>query len=482
MKHTRFAHHSGIRPACVVLLLLATAFAGRWAVAQGATQEAGADRPNVVFLLTDDQRADALGYAGNALIQTPNLDALARRGVSFKNAYVTTSICAVSRASILSGQYARRHGIHGFATSFSARALRQTYPMRLKDAGYRVGFIGKWGVGNAPPDSVFDYWRGFPGQGRYEHTDSLGRPLHLTRLMGRQATEFIRQSAEGGTAQPFALSVSFKAPHVQDRDPRQFIYDPAYEALYADVSIPVPATAEPAYWEAHPDFFKASNEARERWKIRFSTPEQYQQSVKGYYRLITGVDRVVGEIVAELERLGLAGNTLIFFTSDNGFYLGEHGLAGKWYGHEESIRVPMLLFDPALPPSERGQVVDEIALNIDVAPTLLDRAGLPVPAEMQGRSLVPLYMGRPPDVWRRDFFYEHLFERKASAPAIPRSEGIAGGRYKYLRYLDPDPPHEVLYDLEADPRETVNRADDPTYHSVLTRMRDRWAYLREKLK
>jgi len=431
-------------------------------------------QPNIIFLLTDDQRADAMGCAGNPIIHTPNLDALAADGVRFTNAFVTTSICASSRASILSGQWVRRHGISDFATSFSDEALARTYPLLLKDAGYRTGFVGKYGVGRGRdfPGDEYDFWRGCPGQcSPYERKDENGNYKHLTQIMGDQALEFLQTCSE---KQPFCLSVSFKAPHVQDADPRQFIYDRAYEDMYSDVTIPVPETAAPRYFEALPEFLRTS-EARRRWQIRFSTPEKYQESVKGYYRLIAGVDVVVGRIREELARLGLDDNTVIVFSGDNGFYLGEHGLAGKWYPHEESIRVPLLVLDPRARRKHRGVTCGQFALNIDIAPTILELAAVPVPQQMQGQSLVPLLRGQTPE-WRTEFFYEHPFNH----PGIPKSEALRTQRYKYARYVDHD--YEELYDLDSDPHETANLAGDKEYARVLTHLRKRCDELAQRAK
>ncbi len=411
--------------------------------------------PNIILLLTDDQRWDALGCAGNSIIQTPNIDALAGDGAMFTNAFVTTSICCTSRASIFSGQYARRHGIHGFSTSFTQNALNNTYPLLLKQAGYMTGFIGKWGVGNTMPESYFDYWKGILGQPKYEQTDPKGNYKHLTSIMGDQAEEFLNMQ---NNQAPFCLSISFKAPHVQDGDPRQFIYDPQYKDLYKDVTIPEPETADPQYYDSFPAFFKKDNEARRRWDIRFSTPEKYQNSVKGYYRLITGVDKVVERIMNTLKQNNLDQNTVIIYTGDNGFYLGEHGLAGKWYGHEESIRVPMIIHDPHLPKSQHGRKYSQMALNIDLAPTILDYAGLTIPEEMQGKSLKPVVSAKNPE-WRTDFFYEHLFDHER----IPKSEGVVTHKFKYLRYIEQNPIYEELYDLEKDPYEKNNLANNPKY-------------------
>ena len=479
-KHTAFASLLG----ALGLICWALLLAGWGTEARGGGDaplevlEEGMDnrdddgRPNLLLLLTDDQRHDALGVAGNDIIETPHLDSLASTGVRFRNAFVTTSICAVSRASILSGQYARRHGIHDFAASFTPDALAQTYPAVLRQAGYYTGFIGKFGVGSAMPDSLFDVWHGFPGQGTYNEQDESGNPIHLTRKMGNQAVAFLEAAAERDA--PFALSISFKAPHVEA--PNIFLSDAAFDALYADATIPPPHPGDD--FASFPAFFRENNEGRTRWQARFSTPELYQENVKRYYRLVFGVDRVVGQIRAALDALGLAENTVILLTSDNGFFLGEHGLAGKWYAYDASIRVPMIFYDPRAPETQHGQVRDEMALNIDVAPTLLALAGESVPAEMQGRNLTALLRGETSD-WREDFFYEHLF---AYDGRIPRTEGVVADSYKYIRYIDPEPPYEELYDTAADPLETVNLADSAAYQDVLATLRERWATLREGLK
>ena len=418
-------------------------------------------KPNIIFLLTDDQRWDALGYAGNDIIETPNMDRLASEGVYFNHAYVTTPICAVSRAGILSGQYARRHGIHGFSTHFSDSAYADTYPMLLKAAGYKIGFIGKYGVGKEEdfPWKKYDYWKCFGGQGRYWHQRDDGSWVHLTELMGDRAVDFIDQMS-ADTA--FCLSVSFKAPHVQDGDPRQFLYDSAYAGLYENVTIPIPQTADSVYWEAFPAFFKNNNEARRRWAMRFATPEMYQQSVKGYYRLIYGIDVVIGRIRKALDDKGLGDNTVIILLGDNGFYLSEHGMAGKWYAHKESVMVPLIYYDPRNEGKIHGMRRDEIALNIDIAPTILDLAGVAVPESVQGRSLLKLINEKERNDWRQGFLFEHLFKYKT----IPMSEGVIGQRYKYVRFLVDDPQNEWLFDLEKDPDEVINFADSASYEAV----------------
>lgn len=420
--------------------------------------------PNLLFLLTDDHRWDALGCMGNPVLRTPHIDSLAHSGTLFRNAFVTTSICCASRATLLTGQYARRHGVHDFATPFTASQLDETYPDLLRGAGYRVGFVGKYGVGDnvEPPAERFDFWRGFRGQGRY-FPDGEGGP-HLTDVMAGQVDEFLEGCQR---EEPFCLSVSFKAPHQQDEDPRQYLYAPRYRSLYADSTVPVPPTATEDAFARLPAFLRES-EARSRWSTRFATPDSYQEMVKGYYRLLTGVDDAVGGMLETLERLGLRDNTVIAFMGDNGCFLGEHGLADKWFMYEESIRVPLIVHDPRVGATARGLVRDEMALNIDIAPTLLALAGVLAPERMQGADLTPLTRGESP-AWRSEWFYEHLFPH----PTIPRSEGVRTERHAYWRYLGVEQVAECLFDLQADAWETRNLIADPACAETASDLRAR---------
>lgn len=441
-----------------------------------ACSENDQERPNIIFLLTDDHRWDALGVMGNPLIQTPNLDRLARQGICFRNAYVTTAICAVSRASVLTGQYQSRHGINDFNTSLSAQALKDTYPMLLKEAGYKIGFIGKYGVGNPKdqPADQYDFWDCSPkGQPDYEMTDENGNYIHHTDKVNKDITRFLSMHGEDT---PFCLSVSFKAPHEQDGNPPRFIVQERFKHLYEDDTVPVPETADPRYWASFPDFFRTDdNIARKRWKPLFSTPELHQETVKNYYRLITGVDEVVGNIRKQLKEQHLEDNTIIIFSGDNGFYLGEHGMEGKWYGHEESIRVPLIIYDPKKENELENQMPDLIALNIDIAPTILVMAGIPASAGMQGIDLMSVVEGRASE--REDFFYEHTF---MGSPGIPSVEGVVSRELKYMRYIEHG--YEELYDLRSDPFEKNNLAGHPDHADRINRLRSRYAELSEIVK
>jgi arylsulfatase A-like enzyme len=428
-------------------------------------------RPNIVFLLSDDQRWDSLGCTGNPIVRTPHIDWLAEQGVLFRNHFVTTSICMTSRASILTGLYACAHRINDFSTSFTPAQYARTYPELIRNAGYHVGFIGKYGVGDQMPENRFDYWAGFPGQGRYFPERLSDR--HLTEIMGDQAIEFLDRAPAG---RPFCLSVSFKAPHVQDDDPRQFLHSRGTEDLYRDTEIPVPETADPRYISLLPIEVQRS-EGRRRWAARFATPQLFQESVRAYYRLITEIDAVVGRIRQHLQKTGADQNTVIVYSSDNGFYLGEHGLAGKWLMHEESIRTPMIVWDPRLSNSEKGRRVSEMTLNIDIAPTLLSLAGVEHHPSTQGRDLSDLIAGRSTD-WRREWFYEHHFSNNGW---IPQTEGLRTERWKYTLYVDTQPEWEELFDLHKDPREKENLAASENHRAQLEAMRRRYRIWRDAL-
>jgi arylsulfatase A-like enzyme len=262
-----------------------------------------------------------------------------------------------------------------------------------------------------------------------------------------------------------------------DAAKREYPPDPRDEELFKDVTFPIPKTADPKYFQMLPDFVQKS-ESRPRWERRFKTPEMHQVIVRDYYRLVTGMDREVGRIVAELEKLGLADDTIIIFTGDNGYFFGEHGLADKWYLYEESIRVPLIVVDPSLPKEQRNRTIDAMTLNIDLAPTMLDYAGVAIPKSMQGESIRPLVRGETPP-WRKDWFYEH----HTAVKIIPPSEGVRTTRWSYLRWLkDADHPVEELYDLQADPLQERNLSAQPAHQETLRLLRARWQQMRKDLE
>jgi arylsulfatase A-like enzyme len=429
-------------------------------------------RPNIVLLVADDMRWDMMGCAGNPIIKTPNLDALARDGIRFNNAFVTTSICAASRASILTGLYERTHRYTFGTKPISEQHVKISYPVLLRKSGYRTGFVGKFGVSvpTRADKEMFDfikvlqpnpYWKKQPD----------GTEKHLTDIEAEKAIEFIKGSQAG---QPFCLTVSFNAPHAEDGDPRQYFWQQEVDHLYRDVRFPVPKTMTDEFFNSQPEFLR-NTESRIRFNWRFNEPKKYQEMVAGYYRMISGIDLVIGHIRAALQEKGLTQNSIILFTSDNGYFLGERGFADKWYIYEYSIRVPLLVFDPRAPKKRRGKIVEAMALNVDIAPTILELAGLEVPKDLQGHSLVPLLQGEVPADWRTDFFYEHLFDRSN----IPKSEGVRTDRYTYVRWFEQNPLFEELYDHVLDFDQITNLIENPKYADIRDQLRKRTTQLRD---
>jgi arylsulfatase A-like enzyme len=449
--------------------------------AADAAKPVTAGKPNILFILTDDQRWNALGCMGDTNILTPNIDRLAREGVLFQNHFVTTSICCCSRASIFTGQNMLRHGIGDFATPFTPAQWSETYPAQLRAHGYRTGFIGKFGVGKDQDVMAmagkFDYWRGVPGQGgKYFIEPGDTNRIHQTARYGEQALEFIGSTP---TNQPFCLSISFTAPHARDSMPHMEQYQPDDRdtSLYTGTIIPEPVTATDAFFDKLPKSVQNSI-SRERWHWRFDKPEKYEASAKDYYRLISGLDREVGHILAELEKSGLASNTVVIYTSDNGYFLGDRELSDKFYMYEESLRDPLIIYDPRQPVGNRSRKEDAMTLNIDFAPTMLALAGVTPPAGMQGHSLIPLVDNRHPAGWRTEFFYEeHAFPK-----LIPPSEGVRTERWTYIRWVNEKPLLEELFDLKVDPLEAHNLAADPEHAKTLAQLRARCDQYRENLK
>jgi len=453
----------------IALLMAAVGLAANGA---RAAQEKPARRPNLVFILSDDQRFDTMGCAGNRVIRTPNMDALARDGVRFKNAFVTTPICAASRATLLTGLYERTHRFTFSTPPIANPFVDDSYPVRLRQAGYRTGFIGKFGVETekGADTRMFDYFRPL-NRTPYFKKQPDGSERFLEDIVGDRAVEFLDGCKPD---QPFNLSISFNAPHAEDNDPKQYFWPTRFDALYRDVTFPVPKTMSAEFWSKQPEFLK-NTESRVRYNWRFDEPRKYQEMVRGYYRMITAVDDVMGRIRSELEKRGLADNTVIVFMADNGYFLGERGFADKWYGYEYSLRVPMIVFDPRLERARRGKVTDAVALNVDIAPTLLNLAGIPAPGRYQGYSLLPLLHGQAPADWRKDFFFEHLFERDN----IPKSEGVRTERWTYIRWFQQQPVVEELYDHDADFEETRNLVSSSKHQEVLRALRARTDALRD---
>jgi arylsulfatase A-like enzyme len=436
-----------------------------------ASRLTAADAPNVLVLLADDLRWDSVGCAGNPVVVTPNIDRLAAEGVRFTQARVTTSICMVSRATILTGQHMARHGVTSFGTPLTPGQFAASYPGVLRAAGYHTGYVGKYGVGRPPKDG-FDFIR--TSEGRH-WIETKGEKVHVTEKNTRDALAFLAARPAG---KPFCLCVGFFAPHAEDRAPEQYLPQPWSAKHYEGKAIPVPATATEEAVKRLPPFLSAEkNEGRVRWRKRFDTPAKYQTYMTNYYRLVTEVDAGVGRILDALRKQGALENTLVVFTADNGYFHGERGLADKWYPYEEALRVPLIVRDPRLTQSQRGTTRDALVLNLDVAPTVIAAAGAKVPEAVQGRDVSPLYLAATPPAWRTDFYYQHPVV--LGKDRIPRSEAVASRTAKYVRW--PDFDFEELYDLTADPREERNLAADPA-SKKLAAIRTRLKQLRDEAR
>lgn len=434
------------------------------------------NRPNIIFILTDDQRWDALGFAGNPIIQTPEMDRLAAEGIYYENAFVTTPICAASRASILTGLYERTHGYTFGQGDIKAPYIDRSYPVELRKAGYYTGFFGKFGVNYAEFEELFDQGDSYDRNGKYDDRrgyffKAIGKDtVHLTRFTGQQAIDFIQNAPQ---EKPFMLSLSFSAPHAHDPAPLQYFWSPEFDTMYQDIVIPDPIMGEESYFLAQPEYVR-TGENRTRWHWRYETPEKYQHSVKGYYRMISEVDAEIGKIRQALAEKGLGDNTVIILMGDNGYFLGERQLAGKWLMYDNSLRVPLIVFDPR---EKGGKRETAFALNIDVPATIIDLAGIKPPKSWQGLSL-----NSPQLANRTEFLTEHLWQ----TPIIPPSEAIRTERWKYFRYIN-DPSHEELYDLSVDPLEKNNLAADPRHQDTLKHLREKMEekvnrYLKEKVE
>ncbi len=420
-----------------------------------------AKRPNILFFFTDDQRNTTMGCAGHPIVQTPNVDRLAKEGVRFENMFVSTSTCWVSRACLFTSCYERRHLYRAKPGPLDPNLCATSYFSVLKRAGYRTAHLGKEHVelGDESAEMMFDVRRQL-GRNPYFKPQPDGSQRHETQILGDWATEFIREQPAD---QPFLLQLSFNAPHAEDGDKRPGIghypWPKVTDGMYEDQTMPLPRLNAPEIYESQPDFLKESLN-RQRFFWRWDTPEKYQTNMRAYLRMLSGIDHVVGRLVEQLEKQGLADNTIIVYSADNGYYLGDRGFAGKWTHYEESLRVPLVVFDPRAPKSDRGHVQSQMVLNSDLGSTMIALAGESVPSTHTGKSLVPLLGGDAPEDWRSDFLCEFL----AVPNTIPKWEGVRDKDWVYARYYVDGPdelPFEFLHDLRSDPDQLINLATTP---------------------
>lgn len=431
-------------------------------------------KPNIIFILTDDQRFDALGYAGNELITTLEMDRLAQDGTYFKNAMVTTPICAASRASILTGLYERTHNFNFQTGNVREEYMVNSYPRILKENGYHTAFYGKYGVRYDRLDKQFDIYESYDRDNSFD--DRRGYyykildkdTVHLTRYTGQKALDYISQM---DAEKPFCLSLSFSAPHAHDPAEEQYFWQEESDALLQDISMPGPELGEDKYFEAQPKIVRDGFN-RLRWTWRFDTPEKYQHSVKGYYRMISGIDREIGKIRQQLKVKGIDKNTVIILMGDNGYFLGERQLAGKWLLYDNSVRVPLIVYDPRVAHQKDNKA---LALNIDVPSTILDLAGIEQPKSWQGKSLMPIASNNTDKLQRDTALIEHIWEFEE----IPPSEGVRTEEWKYFRYIN-DKTIEELYNVKKDPKEIENLIGKKKYEGVADKLRSKLEELIEK--
>jgi len=434
-------------------------------------------RPNIVFILIDDLRWDELGCVGHPYLQTPYIDRIAKEGALFRNAFMTTPLCSPSRASFLTGQYAHTHGITDNVDRAAASHQLVTFPALLHRSEYETAFIGKWHMGNDDtPRPGFDRWVSFKGQGTYinpeinEDGKMVNRSGYTTDILSGYAVEFIRQKHD----KPYLVYLAHKAVHpevtqnndgsINLGDAERFLPAERHQNAYVGVKIP----RRPSYGrspEGKPALQRQIGNLPPLGD-RTVTPDE---SILGRQRTLLAIDDGVGEILKALKETGQLDNTIIVFTSDNGYFYGEHGLnAERRLAYEESIRMPLLLRYPKL--IKPGMVRDEFALNIDLAPTLLSLAAVPVPTEMQGRSLVPLLKGEHPE-WRKSFLIEYYSDKVFPRISQMGYKAVRSDRWKYIHYLELQGMDE-LYDLKADPYELHNQISSKRSSAVLLQVKN----------
>jgi len=414
------------------------------------------ERPNIVFILMDDLRWDALGCTGHPFVKTPSVDRLAREGALFRNFFVTTPLCSPSRGTFLTGRYVHSHGVRGNSDNNALSHQLITFPRLLHDAGYQTAYIGKWHMGNDDsPRPGFDRWVSFKGQGVYidPQINIDGRTEkktgYITDLLSDFAVEFVRKPHD----KPFALYLAHKAVH------GPFTPAERHKDLYSGDTIPrspnvqddlqgKPALTRPVETKPAAQQGAASGD----------------ELVRNQLRALTAVDEGVGRILQALEETGQLDRTMVVFTSDNGYFWREHSLGDKRWAYEESLRDPLVIRYPKL--IKAGTRISEDALNVDLAPTFLALAGVPAPQNLHGRSLLPLFQGKTKG-WRTSSLFEYFAE--ANFPRTPSWQAVRTSHWKYIHYPDLRDMDE-LYDLRADPYEMKNRIGDPAAAAALKEM------------
>jgi arylsulfatase A-like enzyme len=428
---------------------------------------------NVVFILSDDHRYDFMSFMKGAppFLKTPSLDRMAAGGAHVRNAFVTTALCSPSRASILTGQYAHRHGVVDNSSPIPSGTT--FFPQSLQRAGYRTAFLGKWHMGEADADDAprpgFDHWVSFRGQGVYNdpvlNINGQRRQVrgYTTDVLTDQALEWLKGRGTAEPDRPFFLYLSHKAVHAE------FVAAPRHQGRYANERIPRPETMAntEANYRSKPHWVKEQRYSWHGVDYMYHGAMQFDGFYRAYCETLLALDESVGRVLDYLDAAGLSESTLVIYMGDNGFLLGEHGLIDKRNAYEESMRVPMLAYAPGF--IEPGSTITQVVRNIDVAPTLLELAGVARPDDMDGRSVLPVLRGESV-TWEGELLYEYYWEY--AFPHTPTTLAIRGDRYKFIYYPGVWDLQE-LYDLETDPQERHNLIDVPEHRQRIAEMRGR---------
>ncbi len=443
-----------------------TFLGGAAAASVAQAQRLSGKRRNIIFILTDDHRYDACGFLkGQSWLETPHLDSLARDGVNFGNAVVSTALCSPSRASILTGKYAHRHHIVDNNTAIP-RGTR-FFPQDLQHAGYRTAFIGKWHMGGESdaPQPGFDRWVSFRGQGSYLPTaDGLnvdGKRVPQKGYITAELTDYALDWLHGiSKDQPYFLYLSHKAVH------SEFVPPTKHAGRYKDKQFVYPKSmAKPAPEQHRPTWVQNQRNSWHGVEYPYHSDLNIAEYYKRYAETLCGVDDSTGQLLDALRERGDLDSTLIVYMGDNGFAFGEHGLIDKRTAYEESMRIPLIARCPELFPA--GTTVTQTVANIDLMPTFLEAAGTPTPTGIDGRSWLPLAQRRNVP-WRTSMLYEYYWER--NFPQTPTIHALREDRYKFIRYYGLWDIDE-LYDLQADPAEMNNLIFSPEHQAVAERMR-----------
>jgi len=437
----------------------------------------GAGRPNIVVVLVDDLRWDEIGCAGHPFVRTPNIDRIACEGARFRNAFCTTPLCSPVRASLLTGQYAHNHGIIDNTDRSRQSHQLMTFPRILHDHGYETGYVGKWHMGNDDtPRPGFDYWVGMKGQGTSfdpvlnENGTRTRTAGHTTDVLNDRAVRFLRRNRTG----PFCLYVAHKALHpeltqyddgsISDPSAAQFMPADRHKLLYADDPIPRRLNVTDTL-EGKPALRRTIEGLPPLGRETGTSDE----TVRDRLRMLAAVDEGVGQLLDALEQTGQLNDTVFVFTSDHGYWYGEHGLSvERRLAYEEAARIPLLIRYPQI--VKAGTTIDRFALSIDLAPTVLELAGVKADGAMDGRSLVPLLEGKTPKNWRTSLLIEYYSDRVFPRIRNMGYKAVRTARYKYIHYADLEGMDE-LYDLKTDPYEMHNVINDPGSQSTLEELK-----------